>query len=66
MLRLGVVRRLAWGLADVGIMRERIEESFKRRMVVRATDVEEAEEVGFVEVAELEAQSLPEARSASR
>ena len=31
MLRLVVARRLAWRLADLGIVRERIEESFKRQ-----------------------------------
>jgi hypothetical protein len=41
MLRLVVVRRLAWRLADLGIMRGRIEESFRRQMIVQ-----DAEETG--------------------
>jgi hypothetical protein len=49
MLRLVVVRRLVWRLADLGIMRERIEESFKRQMIVRAPDAGETEALVLVE-----------------
>ena len=40
MLRVGVFRRVALKLADLGILRERIEEALKRGMIVRWTDVE--------------------------
>ncbi len=39
MLSIGIVRRVAWALADRGIFRERIEESFKRLMIVRPLSV---------------------------
>jgi hypothetical protein len=74
MLRLVVVRRLVWRLADLGIMRERIEESFKRQMIVRGPDAGETEGLvlverkpeGFtlVEEASLESQAWPDAHSA--
>lgn len=35
-LRFGIVQRLAWRLADRNLMRERIEEAFKRRLIVAA------------------------------
>ena len=43
MLRLAVVRWFLWGLADHGIMLGRIDELFKRHMVVRASDADGAE-----------------------
>jgi hypothetical protein len=42
MLKLAVVRWFLWGLADHGVMRRRIEELFKRPMVVRAPDADRA------------------------
>jgi hypothetical protein len=66
MLRLDLVRRLAWRLVDLGIMRERIEETFKRQMVVRTPDAGEAEEIVLVSEAALEPQTLPDAGSAGR
>ncbi len=65
-LRLVVIRRLAWRLADLGILRERIEESFKRHMIVRAPDAEETERLGLIEEAALEEQTLPDVGSAGR
>ena len=66
MLRLRVVQRLAWRLADLGIMRVRIEETFKRRMMVRGASADGSEEVVLAEVRELEPRTMHEARSASR
>jgi hypothetical protein len=67
MLRLAVVRWLLWGLADHGVMRGRIEELFKRHMVVRASDAERVEPARrHVEEPSLEPHVIPDARSAAR
>jgi hypothetical protein len=64
LLKLVVFRRLAWKLADHGIMRERIEESFKRRLVVRIPDGERARTVSLIDDAALDAHALSKANSA--
>jgi hypothetical protein len=63
MLRLVIVRRLAWTLADLGIMRGRIEEAFKRHLIVPAPDGEKIEPFGFVEESAFDTQTLPKANS---
>jgi hypothetical protein len=65
MLRLVVVRRLAWRLADLGIMRERIEEGFKRRMVVRGHG-SSSRALALIEDGDLEAEAVPDAGSVAR
>lgn len=67
MLKLAVVRWLLWGLADRGIMLGRIEELFKRHMVVRASDADGAETtLRRVEEPTLEPHVVREGRSAAR
>ena len=68
MLRLAVVRWFLWGLADHGVMRGRIEELFKRPMVVRASDADRAG-ISLRPVEEpttLEPHVVRDARSAAR